>query len=476
MYKILIADDELLVITSLKACINWTEYGFELIGEANNGIEACEKILHEQPDLVFTDIRMAGMTGLELIKKINDHKLHTLFVVISGYAEFAYAQKAMNYGALGFCLKPFDENEIISVLLKAKSILDRIKAINSAEVFALIDGSSSENIDARNKILKSFGFDSEKGILVILSVGTEMFELDADVKYISFKTGKNSIAYILQNCNYTENKYDLKFAPEGIKGMGISRIKFCFDELGEALQEAGIAAYQYFITGKRGVYTYKNINSMVFEDSIFGLKDAIKNNNYHEADKILNSILMLFEKGEYSINMALKLYNTVMYFLYRSEDGKYECFLSTYNQLVGLFNGIQDMFIYLRSLLREEQRFTPDLPVCEVKNVTFKVILQFVNDNYINDISIQLIAARFSINPSYLSQLFKKETGETFTDYITRLRMHYAADMLKNTNQSVNDISEKSGYNDYFYFTRVFKKVKGMTPTRYRESFQEKPV
>jgi two-component system response regulator YesN len=133
----------------------------------------------------------------------------------------------------------------------------------------------------------------------------------------------------------------------------------------------------------------------------------------------------MFEKGEYSINMALKLYNMVMDFLCKIDNEKYETFLGTYNQLVDLFPRIKDMFAYLKGLMLEEPRLNskakPDLIILEVKNETFKSILRFVNENYINDISIQLIAERFSVNPSYLSQLFKKETGETFTDYITRL-------------------------------------------------------
>lgn len=469
MYKILIVDDEALVLTSLKAIINWENYGFRVMDEANNGIEAYQKILNDHPDLVFTDIRMPGMTGLELIKKAKDQNLHTQFVVISGYAEFAYAQRALNYGALGFCLKPFHEDEITSILVKSRTMLDKDRISDSIELLSLIDNNESDNKSKRIKILKSHGLDIDKGIITIVSIGMTELEFDNGMLCIKLKTGKYKNAYIIQNDDASAAEiYSAGTLPKDINGIGISSMIFNYDELGGAFKEAESAAYQYFITGKAGIYANIKTESNEYEILLHKLKDNIINKNIQEAKKDLSSLLILFEGGLCSIKQALKVYNTVMYFLYRSDEEKFESFLSTYDQLVDMFRKIQDMFAYLKGLLCEYDTFNPGFKTTEVKNETFKAVLQFIHENFSKEISIHEIAMKFSVNSSYLSQLFKRETGETLIDYITWLRISYAENLIKNTVLPISEISEKSGYNDYFYFTRVFKKATGITPTGYR--------
>ena len=108
--------------------------------------------------------------------------------------------------------------------------------------------------------------------------------------------------------------------------------------------------------------------------------------------------------------------------------------------------------------------------VPESKNQTFKPILQYVTENYRRDLSLQDLADQFFMNPSYISQLFKKEVGETFTAYVARLRVAQACELLERGDSTVQDIAEKIGYRDYFYFTRLFKKLTGQTPTQYRDA------
>lgn len=109
MHKVLIVDDESWIVESMKDFVDWKHYGFEVIGQAYNGLEALEAIQRYQPDIVFTDVRMPEMGGLELIQKAKELPFLIHFVVVSGYAEFIYAQEALKLGAVAYCLKPFDE-------------------------------------------------------------------------------------------------------------------------------------------------------------------------------------------------------------------------------------------------------------------------------------------------------------------------------------------------------------------------------
>lgn len=116
MYRVLLIDDERLVLASLRRRIDWEACGFSVCGEAFNGKDGLSKIEELHPDLVFTDIRMPGISGLDLIGQAQKEFPSVRFVVISGYSEFEYAKRAIEYGVLGFCVKPFDEEEIHGLL------------------------------------------------------------------------------------------------------------------------------------------------------------------------------------------------------------------------------------------------------------------------------------------------------------------------------------------------------------------------
>lgn len=125
MYDAVIIDDEKWIVKSLISTIEDQEY-FKIIGEAYDGISGLALIEELKPDLAFVDVRIPGMGGLELIQAANSKNLQTLFIVISGHAEFAYAQKAMFHNAIGYCLKPFSKSELLEPMKKAYDIiLDR---------------------------------------------------------------------------------------------------------------------------------------------------------------------------------------------------------------------------------------------------------------------------------------------------------------------------------------------------------------
>ena len=124
MYGVVLIDDEFFVLKSLENRVDWESLGFRILGtapSAQEGLKLCERV---RPELVFTDIKMPGMTGLELMRRLEESFPDMLKVVISGYAEFAYAKEALNLGAIGFCTKPFDDEELCAVLEKARSILE----------------------------------------------------------------------------------------------------------------------------------------------------------------------------------------------------------------------------------------------------------------------------------------------------------------------------------------------------------------
>ncbi len=116
MNRVFIADDEMWIVIGLKKLIERTGMPFQIIGEANNGVSALEEIEEKKPDILFTDIRMPGYNGLELMERLNEKGLDMKVVFISGYADFEYAQKAIRLGAFDYLLKPIEQDKLNSVL------------------------------------------------------------------------------------------------------------------------------------------------------------------------------------------------------------------------------------------------------------------------------------------------------------------------------------------------------------------------
>lgn len=474
MYKVFIADDEYMVIKSLKASVEWKEYGYEVIGEACNGIEAYESIMKLKPDIVFTDIRMPGLNGLELIKKVGEMYSNILFVVISGYAEFAYAQKALNYGALGFCLKPFDDLEIVNILKKAQGVINKVRASFETELLSLLEDSSYDEDRKKRQVLESLGFDcsGENGIFALVTSGTGRLNIPENYKNIHFKMGKNRNIYLLQGkLSLIESiRNDL---PQGINCVGISSICYSTDLINDIITEASIAADQYFMTGEKSIYEYREVDCEDLNNLLAQLESVIMKRDIPSIQGTLDLIEDEFSKGIYNIKNAFQVYNIVVHSYHVADPHKYELYIFDYEELKSLFSNAKGMMAYLKRLIIACPLLKVEQASSEVTNETFRNILKYINDNYCDDISLQSISRIFTVNPSYVSQLFKKQTGVTFTEYLTELRVNYASGLLKNSCLAVNEIAEKAGFNDYYYFTKVFKKATGRTPTRYRDNYCE---
>ena len=137
MYKVVIVDDEKIIRETIHSLINWEEYDLEVVGTCADGISALDCIMDEYPDIVLTDIRMPGMSGLDLIRRVQELALNVEFIILSGYSEFEFARTAMKYGVKHYLLKPCNENEIVRIMELCKmackeNLQARLDAIESA--------------------------------------------------------------------------------------------------------------------------------------------------------------------------------------------------------------------------------------------------------------------------------------------------------------------------------------------------------
>ncbi|MCL6602825.1 MAG: response regulator [Paenibacillus sp.] len=471
MYKVFLVDDEEMVIESLKASVDWNKYGFEVAGFALRGEEAFKMIAVMKPDVVFTDIRMPGMSGLELIKRLKDTFNPAMAIVVSGYAEFALAQKAINYGAFGYCLKPFDEGEIIGFLKKARAVLDERDTSIATKIWDLMEENHKGAREGLRRMLTLSGIDLEsaEGMKAIVTIGKSKLRLDGVRGCVILNIGFGKYAYLIQENLDSQLQIDLReAAASGIKGIGVSGIIREEEQIKEAIHTAEINAYLYFITGVSCSVSNEAVNVPEKDHSIKKMEEALGKNDIAALFDLLDETGALFASGQLNMKHALIVYNQIMSFAHKYDEEPYEDYMYSLDQLAGLFDTAHDMLLFLKERLREKLETTTQWKLLHVRNRTFKAILTYVDENYCRDISISGISKQFNVNGNYISQLFTKEVGTTFTQYLSKLRIDYACQLLTTTDLPINEIAEKAGYDDNFYFSRIFKRMKGITPSAYR--------
>jgi len=177
MLKIIIADDEPFFIEGLKVLIDWEKNGYEIIGLAYNGEEAIEKIIAQKPDVVLTDLRMPEIEGLEIIRKcVKELNLKLKFIIISGYDDFSYAQKAMKYGVNHYILKPVDEETLLNALSEIRVEISEYSDVSQSkhiDIFlsdALLDAISKNDSIAIEQEIDKYLSDIRKKSIPSISV------------------------------------------------------------------------------------------------------------------------------------------------------------------------------------------------------------------------------------------------------------------------------------------------------------------
>lgn len=453
MYKVFIVDDEPLVIKSLISCVRWEDYGFVIAGYALSGAEAFEEITRVKPDLVFTDIRMPGISGLELIRNLKNAANEALFVIISGHAEFALAQKAISYGVFGYCLKPVDDEDIVAYLKKARTLLQSMAPPLKAELLDMLeDGESSQEELRSALLLRGVDLGSGDPYRAVVVLGKSKQAPEGWKNAVSLRIGYGKTAYLIREENLTDA---LQNGTEGemIKGIGASDPFRGVEQIKEAIESAEERAYRYFVTGREGLLTDTDTDAEPSSPELtIQVNEAVASQDRAKLRTLLEQVRALFSNGKLTMKDALIIYNRV-----RQDEP-----IFTYDKLARMFGDAQEM---LDELLRELALEPVPVPA---KNRLIGPIQHYIQEHFQEDVSIHDISARFNINPNYFSQLFKKEVGMTFTEFVTTLRVQLACELLIQTDLPISEIAEKAGYEDYFYFSRVFKKLTGTSPSLYR--------
>ena len=477
MYSAMIVDDEQWVVVNLLNSVDWPLYGFQIVGTETNSPRALEQIRELNPDLVFVDIRMPEMSGLELIKRCGESSPDTLFIVVSGFAEFSYVQKCLNLGAIGYCLKPIEEDEIVPLLKKAKELIGERSAkvrarAKAAAPPAVLDWITDDSESARDRIrqfLREANLDMIRGVRVVYGLDVEADDPLRSYRHVRLGSANGKSVFVAEENARAPLVDHLAAYAKACTGIGLSRLLFGEAELKEALEEAEMAAYQYFMSGEPTVCQISGNKGFA---EFKPLSDALRRNDMSELSALYDRYEEWFKTGEYQIKHAFYLYNAVLTTIIQSQhsdSGQLDKYvLVDFVKLIERYENVGELIQDLRRMTSAYLGGMYSQGV--IRSEAFLEVLQYVNGHYHENLTLQVLADEFFMNRNYIGQLFIKHVSKSFTDYLAELRVRHACELLKNSNLPIQRVGERVGYPDAYYFSKIFKKIVKKTPREYRMS------
>lgn len=517
-------DDENQIREGLQKILNWEEFGIRICGEAADGEQALAMIEESRPQILLTDIKMPGMDGVSLLREIRDRKIDIRVIILSGYDDFSLVRQTMKYGAVDYLLKPVGKNELIQII---EELLDQLEEPEDEEnccregleiaknnflnrlvtnaVTAMEFREKSELLDidlgkyqlavgklgSRNR---SFGEDimrqqrmkieeACRKYLENEKIGNAFLNIDGEVVLLLYGIREHKKDDIYRRkLERLLKELEERFSMELF--MAVSRAVKSYRKLGEAYQEAENTLKYIFIfeTAKilyaEEIDDYFRANDMEVVISQEKIEELMESGSLEAVKEYLEDIFgssqSIPKEADYYVfrNMAMEV---LIYFYHfwmvrmavdriKIQEEKNAALqkLTEMKTLGSMKAYLTEIFQYITAVVVSDDRSYSKL-VGEA--------MQQIKENYHNvNLSLQYLADKWGLNAAYLGRLFKKETGNSFVDYLNWYRVEKAESLLKETNIKGSELCEKVGFSSYNYFYVVFKKLKGMKPMDVREN------
>lgn len=512
MYKILVADDEELIRQGILLLCDYEALGFTIVGEAANGDHAYSLIKELQPDVVLMDIRMPGMTGLEVIEKLNQEGFDGHFVIISSFTDFSYAQKAIRFGVHNYITKPIDEDELSKVLINLKQSLDLMRMAehtsahykNKARIpivkDILLGCADLSSIDPKNFHLTEEAYQVaiyEKYSYQSGDAAYDFAELlrvtNNDNNSFDCVTLQNSEVLLLKG-SYAIRKFndfldrykrekrpqknsplDSLFITYGSKVSSVDEIPISYREAEALLNRRFFCAQEQHTIGYDDLPSFANTTAIISEDLLQEyatlLLNYIQSFNRTMIAETLSEMQNRLYNASDSIE-SIKLFLTDLYLrikeqikhLYPNTDIP----IASNSDIIRLIS--EKFFLYeiIQFFVEQFEIITSCIGNFSRDSVLDDII-HYINHNYTQNITLENIAPLFGYNSSYLGKLFAKKAGENFNAYVDHIRIEHSKKLLLNDNAKVYEIAEKVGYRSVDYFHIKFKKYVGQSPAEYRK-------
>lgn len=527
MFRILIADDEGIMLESIKNSIQ-SNFGSECqIVCVKTGRAVIEQAEFFRPDIAFVDIQMPGLNGIQAIREVRKFNSSMVFIIITAYDKFSYAQEAVNLGVMEFITKPVNKKAILDVCIRAmrqveetrQKLSDDLKIREKLEIVVPMIESGfiysilQDDTDIRQHgYLEMLDIKEAHGFIAMLEFGDKLKDgtmtnaVGANVKmnkhysqlreivkdYFDCITGPvmgNRVALFVpfahEKARYEErveiitrarnmvHKLETAIDIQFRAGIGavkpVSNVRDSYKEALRSLRESDSHVVHITdipaVTGDMEDYP-GDLENQYLQRGIKGDGEGACACAVEMTDWILA------QEGNTRANLVIKILELVIRLEHKAcESGAVQYgFRCRENYMAELQEA--DSPEALRRWFTDKTR-----EICEKINTSreresenvVSRVKAFINENFAKDISLDDVSRMVDISPYYFSKLFKQEAGETYIEYLTRTRIRNARTLLDDQRYSIKEICVMCGYSDPNYFSRIFKKYEGMTPSEYRE-------
>ena len=522
MYKVMVVDDELWGRKSISKMISELSLDIEVIAEAKHGKEALKLIEISKPHIIVTDMNMPVMDGLQLIEYLHTHYIDIRVIVISGYSEFEYLKAAIRYQACEYLLKPVSLVELRSSMVKATESSRSYRSIQqqkkeTKDLFKLKRGVFLQNITSQRITNKSDIdqqavelqiLDTARGYrlvvmmfrqfqetartkfhgnadLLMFSIENILHEVVKDELALIYKSDdRMKICLILDNALYENGRmaeWILTFH-NAVQRMlklevrlGISPVSGTLGELPEAFRASnkaidhqGLHDTGCLVSLAEDTAEHQGTGVLMLFD-LQAIRKAIASGNVKDSRNLLNDYMQRVDRST-SITIGgihqelARIMEVVVSELKGMASVRPMVFDS--RSITGIMDGKEVCLLISQWMAAIEEYGTNRKESESVHSI--QQIVTFLDNHYFEDVSLIDVATRFHMDPSYLSKLFKMVTFENFIEYVTRKRIEKACELLRFSDRKIIEISELVGYENQRYFSQVFKKNTGQTPSEYR--------
>lgn len=531
MYTVMIVDDEPIIRKGIANFIPWESINCQVSHEVTNGLEAIEILKKDTPDIIISDIKMPGMDGIELSKYIYENLPHVKVILLTGYSDFEYAQSAIRYNVVDFILKPSSNDKIIQaientktiiskersqhqklevmteqlnenvLLLQEKFLYDFIKELHH-NPSTLEKSFQDLNIDLENYHVIAFKFTTKtnneainikankqnilgeiKRFISIIFKDFNHYNITMDCRYICsiINIGENNVE---DSTTFLLNKSKklLDFFSDFMSidiALGISALHKNFDQLQTAYMEADASlSLKFYEENKIFIYSECMPNESTLDKTL----------EHHYVDKILE--LIKSRKQDLAIATMHEFIEALKTSRQPIEYIKNVgvllsslCFKLLINHYIDLSEIIENSSQTYTNILNTDSisrlsQILEDLIISSIERISYlhsqdnyiiKKVTDYIEVNYNSQIKLNDLAALVHVNSSYLSRLIKQETGATLTEILTKTRIEKAKILLSLGNMKTYEIAIQVGIEDPAYFSQVFKKYTGLSPSEFKK-------
>ena len=497
--RVLIADDEYLARSSLRSMLEELDLPLEFVGEATNGEEMVKLVRRHSPEVVFVDIRMPKLNGLEAIRIGGAVSPQTKWFILTGFPEFNYAQEAIQLGVSDYLLKPVDPDELRKVLLNfiqenKKSLAARNKQFER-DIMALYHGLSSLAREGDNSFILKSHF-----IGAIFYIDSHLAESTKAERQLDFcRTVQGTIDQISDN----KIRIALLVLPSGelatvgawepIQGLQSKQhIQVYFRAVEQAARRSSDRDFAVTVLLSGECFSYQALQDQLVQlhklaplRAVCGIGGKLelaelrqlatqpgwlkfshlitKTCRYYREKTYLNYIKTLQDCARSIRDMALADNSNLKKALADFISCSTQCQVTPNQSLKAWIRALEE---YGEQMLGESQK--EDSQSADI----ISQVISFVDQHYMHDIGIGQIARQLHITPNYLSTLFHKKTGTRFMVYLTKTRMLRAKESLADPNIQIRQVAEQVGYSSARYFSKLFTEFVGCYPSEYRSRFK----